>query len=119
MPGKPGNKNALKHGFYAKRMSSSEQKRADSAGPGDFSGEIAWCRAVVDRIAVRVSKSGLDANSTAKIDEDTVKILGTMTLVLQSMATMARTHYLISGNSSDVEQSIWDALEELRLEMGI
>ncbi len=119
MPGKSGNKNALKHGFYAKRLSASEKERAEGVDSGDFSGEIVMLRAVVDRIFVRVSKRGLDANSTDKIDEGTLKTLGTLALVMQSMATMARAHYLIFGNSSEVERSILDALEELRMEMGI
>ncbi len=38
MPGKSGNKNALKHGFYAKRLSASEKERAEGVDSGDFSG---------------------------------------------------------------------------------
>jgi len=61
-------------------------------------------------------KDGTDSNTR---DDHYLKQLNTLTLMTQSLATLERTHYLIKGKGGAVEKSITEALEELRLEMGL
>lgn len=51
--------------------------------------------------------------------EEHLKSLNTLSLMMQSKSTMIRTHYLTKGRGGLIEQSITEALEELRLEMGL
>ena len=45
--------------------------------------------------------------------------LNTLAIMTQSISTMIRTHYLTRGKGGVIEQGIMEALEELRLEMGL
>lgn len=54
-----------------------------------------------------------------EIKEDDLKALNTLSLMTQSISTMIRTHYLTKGKGGIVEQGILEALEELRLELGL
>jgi hypothetical protein len=53
MPGKKGNRNALKHGFYAQRFTDAESRNLDEARQ-DLLDEIAMLRIFADRIAGRL-----------------------------------------------------------------
>ena len=52
-------------------------------------------------------------------DDHYLKQLNTLGLMTQNLATLERTHYLTRGKGSSVEQGIMEALEELRIELGI
>lgn len=56
---------------------------------------------------------------TAADLENNLKSLNTLSLMMQSKSTMIRTHYLTKGKGGMVEQGILEALEELRLELGL
>ncbi len=45
--------------------------------------------------------------------------LNTLAIMNQSLSTLIRTHYLTRGKGGVIEQGIMEALEELRLEMGL
>jgi len=107
----PGNKNAEKHGFYSKNFSSEETTRLANSDLHSVEHEIELLRIYVSRISELVP---LD-----EIGENELKALNTLSLLTQSISTMIRTHYLTRGKGGVVEKSIMDALEELRLEMGL
>jgi hypothetical protein len=46
----PGNKNALKHGFYADKFTAAESTKLDSQGETDLKAEIAALRVCIDRL---------------------------------------------------------------------
>lgn len=110
--GQPSNKNALKHGFYAKNFSADETKRLDDQDSTDVIGEINLLRVYVDRLANQIELKN-------KPNDDDLKALNTLSLITQSISTLTRTHYLVRGKSGAVTDSILQALEELRLEMGL
>ena len=52
-------------------------------------------------------------------DDHYLKQMNTLSLITQSLGTLIRTHYLTRGKGGQLEKSITEALEELRLEMGL
>lgn len=126
--GKPGNKNALKHGFYSKQFSAEQNSRLNDQKPGDVESEINLNRVCLDRLYNQIDmdpvyQQGKDADGlmieTNQRDDHYLKQLNTLSIISQSIATLIRTQHLIHGKSGDVQDSILRALEELRLEMGI
>jgi len=120
----PGNKNAEKHGFYSSRFEAEEVKRLEGTERHSIESEIDLLRVCMDRLTEQLdfsivyfqNKDGADTNSR---DDHYLKQLNTLTLMTQSLATLERTHCLIKGKGGAVEKSITEALEELRLEMGL
>lgn len=108
----PGNKNALKHGFYSRKFSRDESERLDSQEATDVIAEINLLRVYVDRIAEHITIKD-------KPTEDDLKTLNTLALMTQAISTLTRTHYLVRGKESTVHDAILAALEEIRLEMGL
>jgi uncharacterized protein YjcR len=111
--GQPGNKNAQKHGFYSKHFSSTEQTRLSDSDLYSVESDIQLLRVYVSRISELVPLSG------QTIKEDDLKALNTLSLMTQSISTMIRTHYLTKGKGGTIHQTIEDALEEIRLSMGL
>lgn len=124
----PGNKNAEKHGFYAKQFNAEETKRLDGTERLSVESEIDLLRVCLDRLTNQLDfdpeyimakdKHG-DVIQTHQRDSHYLQQLNTLSLMTQSLATLARTHFLTRGKGGAVETSIMEALEELRLEMGI
>ena len=123
---KPGaqaaNKNALKHGFYAKTFTADEKKRLDNQGALDVLAEINLIRVSLDKLSQQIDFTEVtrtDNNGTEFRDAHYLSQLNTLSTMTGAIATLVRTHYLTHGKSGDIQSSIMAALEELRLEMGI
>lgn len=122
--GQPGNKNALRHGFYANRFTADENKRLDAQSPTDVTAEIALLRVCIDRLHDQLYFEptylpNKDGGQSQLRDDHYLKQLNTLGIMAQSIATLTRTHHLIHGKAKGVQDAILQALEELRLEMGI
>lgn len=120
----PGNKNALRHGFYAKRFTTDEKQRLEGTETADVESEIALLRVCIDRLYEQldfdsVYLSNKDGGQSEIRDDHYLKQLNTLGLMTQSLSGLTRTHYLIKGKGGDVADAIMHALEELRIEMGI
>jgi hypothetical protein len=92
----PGNKNALRHGFYSRQFKAEEIKRLDEQDPTDVKAEIELLRVVLDRLTDQldfepVYQPGKDEHGapiqTQIRDDHYLKQLNTMTLIAQSIAT--------------------------------
>ncbi len=117
-----GNKNALKHGFYAKAFTADEKKRLDDQGALDVLAEINLIRVSLDKLSQQIDFTKVtrtDNNKTEFRDAHYLSQLNTLSTMTGAIATLVRTHYLTHGKSGDIQSSIMAALEELRLEMGI
>lgn len=120
--GQKGNTNALKHGFYAKRFTSEENKRLDETDSFALEQEIKLLRVCVDRLTEQLifePVMRIDSQGNETQDDYLLKSLNTLSAMTQSLSTLVRTHYLTRGRGGTVEQTITEALEELRLELGI
>jgi hypothetical protein len=120
----PGNKNAEKHGFYAKQFNAEETKRLGEAERHSIESEIDLIRVCIDRLTQQldfepVYMKDKDGHDIDIRDDHYLKQLNTLTLMAQNLATLERTHYLTRGKGGSVEKDIMEALEELRIEMGI
>ena len=69
-----GNRNALKHGLYARRIHRDEATRIGNLPVTDVEGEIAYLRAVISRIALILEKNGLSYRSTRQLSENNANI---------------------------------------------
>lgn len=106
-----GNRNAFKHGFYARNFSHDELLRLKRSP--DLVSEIKAARIIADRIFSRITETGLTPTGTGLIDEDTLKTINTLGNVLSHIATLARSHQLVTGKYAPVETAILDALHEI------
>jgi len=118
----PNNKNALKHGFYADKFTAAENKRLDSQGATDLLAEITLLRICIDRLMQELDfseKTNADANGNNIRDVHYLQQLNTLTAMTQSVGTLARTEYLIRGKNEGIQKSLLEALELVRLDLGI
>ena len=111
---KKGNKNAEKHGFYSKQFTLDESNRLADSDLLSLESEIELINVFMDRLATLLPEQF----TRQQLDND-LKSLNTLALMMQSKSTMIRTHYLTKGRGGLIEQTILEALEELRIEMGI
>lgn len=118
----PGNKNALRHGFYANKFTTDENARLDSQQATDLTAEIALLRVCMDRLTGQLDFSLIertDAQGNTSRDMHYLHQLNTLATIAQSIGTLARTEYLIRGKSEGIQNSILEALEMVRLDLGI
>lgn len=118
----PGNKNALRHGFYASKFTQDEKTRLDGQTATDVTAEIALLRVCIDRLLNELDFDPIertDANGNTSRDMHYLHQLNTLSTIAASIGTLARTEYLIRGKSEGVQQSILEALELVRLELGL
>lgn len=126
--GQPGNKNAEKHGFYSRHFTVDEATRLEGSDRLSIEAEIDLIRVCIDRLTEQldfepVYLMGKDQNGapiqTQQRDGHYLQQLNTLSVMSQSLATLQRTHYLTRGKGGSVEKDIMEALEELRIELGI
>jgi len=125
-PRKPGaqpkNKNAEKHGFYSKNFTDNERKRLDNSDRFSLEHELDMLRVHLDRLIKEISFDEIertDQQGNTSRDGHYLAQLNTLALMTQSLSTLIRTHYLTRGKGGTIEQGIMEALEELRLELGL
>jgi uncharacterized protein YjcR len=117
-----GNKNALRHGFYSKDFTITENKALDGESQTDVTAEINLLRVCIGRLQKELDFDENwhhDDKGNQTRDDHYLKALNTLSQMTQSLSTLTRTYYLLRGKSGDVFDAIELALEEIRLEMGI
>jgi DNA-binding MarR family transcriptional regulator len=119
MPAPKGNRNALKHGLYARRIHREEAARIGSLPVVDIEGEIAYTRAVISRIALILEKNGLSYKSTRQLSGKSLKTLNSLDNALRTLLSYIRLHALLTGNLDEWEQEIDEARRLARLDMKI
>ena len=119
MPAPKGNRNALKHGLYARRIHRDEATRIGNLPVTDVEGEIAYTRAVISRIALILEKNGLSYRSTRQLSENSLKTLNSLDNALRTLLSYIRNHALLTGNLEEWEQEIDEARRLARLDMKI
>lgn len=117
-----GNKNAEKHGFYSKNFTPDETKRLATSDRYSLDDEIDLLRVCIDRLNQELSFDEIertDSQGNTIRDAHYLQQLNTLSIMTQSISTLIRTHYLTRGKGGAVETGIMEALEELRIEMGL
>ncbi len=111
MPGAKGNKNALKHGLYAQRFTEPEIESLGKMPMDDLRQEIVMLRVVADRILKRLADP-----EPGKPDLDTKILSGlvySLTLAVTTLNTTARTHALLNGTYSPLNDALMEALASI------
>ena len=101
-----GNKNALKHGLYAKRLTGTDGKTVKALSHTDIRGEIAYLRIVIARLSDILENNGLSQGATNLLSDEGLKHLNSYGLALERLATLIRTHALLNGEASEFEKEI-------------
>lgn len=97
-PAPTGNKNALKHGLYAKRITTDQHKVLEKVETLDVEHEIAVLRAILDNILGEIENT----------PDPSIKAMlyNSLFAGVASLNTTIRTHALLSGKDSDLERDI-------------
>lgn len=117
-----GNKNAEKHGFYSNNFTADEQKRVTDSDRHSVESEIDLIRVCMDRLLGELSFdeiSHTDQQGNTTRDAHYLAQLNTLAIMTQSLSTLVRTDHLTRGKGGAVFTTIEQALEEIRLELGI
>lgn len=106
--GQSGNKNAAKHGFYAKLLSAEEITRLNEITEVNLDDEIAILRVIAHRLAASVPEV-----VTKEQADEARKTANTIANITQVINTTQRTIYLGRGNGGEIAKTIMEAIMSL------
>ena len=107
----PGNKNALRHGLYAKHFTESERLRLGDMPALESLHEIHMLRAKLEDILTLIEECG---------DEDRrVKLYNSLFTGTQRLLFAMRTHTHLVGDNREILMDFWKALEAFQDEIGL
>jgi hypothetical protein len=111
MPAPQGNKNALKHGLYAKHYTEQQKKDLQNTPPLEAFDEINMLRATLDGLLVLIADCE---------DEDRkVKLYNALYTGTQRLLAAMRTHTILVGDNQELLTSFWEAVAMFRKDKGI
>jgi hypothetical protein len=117
-PGAPkGNRNALKHGFYAHSFSKLELTRLVNTDDS-LEAVIAAAQVIADRIFTRISASGLETEGQGEISQRTLETINSLNVVFSNISGLTKTRLIAQGKYEPTEIAILDALNEINLMEG-
>jgi len=110
MPAPKGNRNALKHGFYARHFTDEEKKELNKKTNRDAGiwAEIKLLRVIAGRILRDFEEAG--KNYAA---EDNVGTLNTLIACATRVSTLYRTDFLMTGEDNETYTAIMDAIQDI------
>lgn len=108
--GQPGNRNALRHGYYSGDFGASELKDMASVVAGDLTGEIALVRVLIRRIFHHVNTSG----SLMEFDQH-LSALGALSDAASRLGTLVRIQRLLGQDDDEIASALADAIKEVEL----
>lgn len=112
----PGNKNAMRHGFYAQRFTIDDNKLLDSQDTLDVTSEIAMLRVQINKLLEEIDYKIVlhhDESGNTTRDGHYLQQLNTLAIINQSLSTHVRTIYLGKSKGGDIAQTIWEAIMSL------
>jgi uncharacterized protein YjcR len=107
--GQPGNKNALKHGFYSEGFKPDEVDDLSALEGVDLSDEIKMLRVIMRRMFEQI---GAEKSIT-----DWAEALNALGAASTRLAGLLRTQKLIAGSGSEVTDALSQALREVTSEI--
>jgi uncharacterized protein YjcR len=102
--GQPGNKNALKHGFYSELLTKEEIARLNKVADINLDDEIKILRALVYRLIEQIETTDMD---------EARKSANTISNIVQVINTTQRTKLLARGGGGEIAQTILEAIMSL------
>jgi len=98
----PGNKNALKHGYYSPLFRSAELKKLKALSNPGLSDEIEMLRLVISRVVERAG----DAQSFDQL----LRYLSTLSHATAQLSRLIRTQTLLVGEVNQIEEALKQAI---------
>ena len=112
-----GNRNALKHGFYAHNFSKLELKRLENTGDS-LETLIGAAHVIADRMMTRLTNDGLEADGQGEISQRTLAAINSLNVVFSNISGLTKTRLITEGRYEPTETAILEALNEINLEQG-
>jgi len=108
----PGNKNALKHGFYSPGLRPIEETDLETiAGAVDLGDEISMLRVIMRRVFEAAGEEDVMLS-------DLAGVLGTLGAAATRLAGLMRIQKVLAGGGSDVAEALSQALRDVTNEFG-
>jgi len=125
--GQPNNKNALKHGLWAKRGTTKDKRLFSNIPIKDIEGEVFYLKTLASRIAIILEENGLgnlDDKLKDNIDiplptDDTIKLLYAFDMIMRRLLTYTKTQVLFAGDLTALEKEIEEGRRLARLDMNV
>ena len=107
----PGNRNALRHGLYAKHFNASARSQLSDMPPLESLHEIYMLREKLDTLCTLIEECE---------DEDRrVKLYNSLFTGTQRLLFAMRTHSTLVGDNQEVLTDFWKALAAFQDELGL
>jgi len=113
-----GNRNALKHGLYAKHYTTEELARLRKMKPDNYEPELGMIRNVVNNVfeihnyIKKMMEEAMRSGQPVEV-EALAKITNSLSTALTALNTTARTQALFSGTDSSLNDDFEQALNSL------
>jgi hypothetical protein len=107
----PGNRNALKHGFYASAFRAGELTDLDAILTEGVQDEITMLRVATRRVIEFIDEFTTPMEATAT--------LGALGLAATRLATLLKTQKILEGSDQNTAAALSQALAEVIKELGI
>ena len=108
--GQPGNTNALKHGFYARKFHELEAEDLQVALQGKLQDEIDMLRVTIRRVFDLATDETLDLEASSRA-------LGTLGVASTRLAGLLNTQKLLYGKQDEVMLALHQAIKEVNEEL--
>jgi len=101
-----GNRNAQKHGLYSRRISPDESAMIAAFSVGDVDGEIAYQRALINRLAEVLENNGLKPGSKRALSTDTRATVKLLNETMRGLLAYIRRHSSQADNAREYQQEL-------------
>ena len=112
--GQPGNKNRLKHGFYAHSFDPLEDADLDTMVAAGLQDEVAMLRVVIRRL--------FDLSRGCRDLDEMINSAGALGMLATRLAGMLRTQKILNGGdeagvTESISRALADIVDELKLKI--
>ncbi len=114
-----GNKNALKHGLYAKHISRREKTSLGNLPVTNLESEIHYLRSVCMRLSAIIEKHGLSEDATKLLSKRTLSHLSTLDAATAKLLDYVKVHALLVGELTEFEKEIEQGKLLSRVDMNV
>ena len=104
--GLPGNRHAVIHGLYSRRIAASESASLASMRVTDITGEIAYLRVSSSRMAAIIERRGLAYEASQPLDDRTLRTMQAHDRKMNMLLKYLRQYAIWNGELSEYDQQL-------------
>jgi hypothetical protein len=102
----PSRKSAIQHSLYARRMTQDEIEAIGAVPILNIDGEIAYQRAVINRLARIIENNGLAADSTGALNADARSTIKLLQDAMARLLSYLRLHNALQSDLTELRAEI-------------